>query len=139
MGLPYLAAGIALITAASAVVTGNFNTPVRHGASRVVTVCLARDGSITAAPATCSYDKTRQRLSDCRCPSGTLTAETTICWPGEHPAPTTVAANQARYEAASSGRLMSAKFQGHSFCQHVRDDGLPHWFSPEEGTAAIKH
>jgi hypothetical protein len=138
MGLPYAAAGLALIVAAQAVSTGTYTTPLRHPASRVVTICLARDGSVTGAPATCSYDKLHQRLSDCHCPSGTLAADTKICWPGEHPAPMNAAANQARYDAASNGRLMSARFEGRSFCQHVRDDGLPHWFSPVEGTTAIR-
>jgi hypothetical protein len=140
MGLPYVASSLALIFAAQAVTTASFNLPVRHGASRVVTICLAHDGSVLQGRATCSYERRTGAVSDCRCPSGAMAAQTKICWPGEHPAADSAAANRARWDAAAShnGDLMSARFEGRSFCQHVRDDGYPHWTFPVEGTPALR-
>ena len=136
MGVPYAAAGLAVILAASAVsTTANFSLPVRHGNTRVVTICLAPDGRAVQGNAVCAYDARTRRLGACTCPGSALVAETDICWPGQHPASDTAAANHARYEAAVSahGNLRGANFEGRPFCQHLRDDGYPHWFFPEEG------
>ncbi len=136
MGVPYAAAGLAFILAASAVsTTANFSLPVRHGGTRIVTICLAPDGRSLQGNAVCAYDARTRRLGACTCPGNALVAETDICWPGQHPATDTAAANHARYETAvsSHGNLRGASFEGRPFCQRVHDDGYPHWFFPEEG------
>ena len=140
MGVPYAAAGLALMLAASAATTANFSLPVRHGSTRVVTICLAPDGRAISGNASCAYDRKTQRLGACTCPGNTLIAETDICWPGQHPAMDTPAANRARYAAAVNGHgnLRGASFEGKSFCQHVHDDGYPHWFFPNEGAAHMR-
>jgi hypothetical protein len=143
MGVPYVAAaGVAFLLAASAAsTTANFNLPVRHGSSRVVTICLAQDGRSISGAATCAYDAKTHRLGSCTCPGNTLIAETDICWPGQHEAANSPAANHARYEAAVNGHgnLRGASFEGRSFCQRMHDDGYPHWFFPEEGAPSVRH
>ena len=143
MGVPFAAASLAVLLAASAVSTTsvNFTLPVRHPASRVVTICLASDGRTVQGSATCAFDRHTQRLGSCACPGDALVAETDICWPGQHPAGDSAAANHARYEAAVSGHgnLRGASFEGRKFCQHMRDDGYPHWTFPEEGSPAMRH
>ncbi|HEY3813770.1 MAG TPA: hypothetical protein VGL66_11140 [Caulobacteraceae bacterium] len=141
MGVPFAAASLAVILTASAVTTVNLTLPVRHPASRVVTICLAPDGRTVQGNATCSLDKLHNRLGACTCPGNTLVAETDICWPGQHAVADSAAANRARYEAAVNGHgsLRGASFQGRSFCQHVKDDGYPHWTTPVEGAPMIHH